>query len=814
MKISYNWLRDYLDFDHSPDQISNILTNTGLEVEKHGPRFKNIDSFQSLVIGKIESIQDHPNADKLKVTKVDTGSGLKNIICGASNIKKNDFVAVALCGTKITNLDGVSLKIQKVKIRGEVSEGMICSEHEIGLGFDNDGVIIFPENQNLKIGLKIWDYLNLKQDYYYEIGLTPNRTDAFGHIGVARDIKSVLNLSERVYALKKPNVELKIDNENLPFSVVIEDKKECPRYCGVTLQGVKIEDSPNWLKQKLISIGLKPINNIVDVTNFVLFETGSPLHAFDYDKIDSSSIFVGKQNKIKKFNKLTGEEIDLHQDDLLIHDRKKALCLAGVMGGDSSSISEETKNIFLESAFFSPTLIRKTSKRHNISTDSSYRFERGVDIDNCLYALKRACILIKSISGARISANFFDSYNQEEGFLKQISFSCEKFNKMTGFDIDQSVIRNILNDLGFIINDSKPNDRSDFFVTVPNYRFDVSREIDVFEEVLRIYGYDNIPMSKNVSFSVMGNNDSFKDFDVKKLVSESLCNSGFFEIKNNSLMSFDLLGKLTQQSTLVKILNASSNDLNALRNTLLFGGLQSVKYNLNRQNKNLRFFEFGNTYFLHEKKYMEKMKLSLFLSGDSCSESWSQKVSKMDLFWAKGFVVKIFNRLNINPNLVLNNDKLWGEYLSFEFEEQEIVSLKNVPSNILGIFGIKQNVIYVDFNWEVFLKSSSSKKVSFSHLPKFPKIRRDLSLLLNKDILFNDLKKDAFISSKKLLKDVIIFDVFVPKDMVDKKSYAVGFIFQDYTKTLTDDIINKEIKRIFCSFQEKFDVQLRDGELN
>ena len=747
MKISYNWLKDYLNFDYTLSEVSDILTNTGLEVEKFSPRFIDEESMKKLIIGKIISIENHPNADKLKLTKVDIGINILNIICGASNINKDDYVVVANCGLTITNLDGEILKIKKTKIRGEFSEGMLCSEYEIGLGFDNSGVITISKNDGIKIGQYIWDYFDLKQDYLYEIGLTPNRTDAFGHIGCARDILAVQNLTRKKNKLKIPNLEFKVDNNDLPFSISIDKPKICKRYCAITLQNIEVKESPSWLKQKLISIGVRPINNIVDITNFVLFETGNPLHAFDYDKIDSKSITVGNQPKFSKFTKLTGDNIDLHSDDLLIYDKKNPLCLAGVIGGKSSSISNKTKNIFLEAAFFSPNSIRRTSKRHTIITDSSYRFERGVDINNCLYALKRASSLIKMITGANISSDIYDYNEFKDDHINIVSFSHSRLTKLLGHEIDINKIKDILIDLGFEIVSKKSI--SQFKLKVPTYRYDVTREVDVFEEILRIYGYNNIPSSNKISFPLNLNSDTFKNFDLKNKVSSSLCNSGFFEIKNNSLNSYELLNKIHKQDNLVKILNASSNDLNVLRNNLFIGGLQSIKYNLNRQNKNLRFFEFGNSYYLKNNSYCQSMKLALFLCGDSYSESWNQKIYQMDNFWAKGFVMKLFSHANINPSAFIKDDIFWGKYLSYKLSDKEIVSIKNIPTNILSLFGIKQNVVFVDFNWDIFVHQSANNNIKFSPIPKFPKVRRDLSLLVDKDILFEDLRNEAFNSSKR-----------------------------------------------------------------
>jgi len=822
MKVSYNWLKDYLDFNSSPSEIANILTNSGLEVEKMNPIFKDFESLKNLVIGYVIDCQKHPNADKLKIVKVDLGDSIQNIICGAPNIEKNIFVVVAKLGTTITNLNNESFTITKAKIRGEYSEGMICSEYELGIGINHKGIMILNENLNLKPGQIFTNFFNIKQDYFFEIGLTPNRTDAFGHVGVCRDIKAVLNTNGSNLELKKPSIDFNVDNNNLPISILAENTELVPFYCGLTIQNVSIAESPMWLKQKLRSIGLSPINNIVDVTNFVLFEIGNPLHAFDYDLIENNEVIIKKSGESLNFSKIDGESITSLKDDLIISDSSKPLCLAGIIGGRESSVSDKTKNIFLESAFFLPSSVRLSSKRHAIQTDASYRFERGVDFSNCEYALKRAAMLIKLVApGSKISSDITTISNEKFLAKKYVKWSFKKFKKMIGQDISKTIIEKILNDLDFNILGE------DGFIEgctleVPSYRHDVYRDVDVFEEVLRIFGYEKIDNAKNISFPITSSNKSYEIDDIRKITSNFLSNIGFYEIKTNSLISSKILESYNIENVGVNIINAASADMNVLRPSLFFGGLEVVRYNINRQNYNLLFFEFGNVY-LKEKEVVEKPSLDLFFSGDYLEENWNQKVNKLDLFSVKGFVEKIFNLFSFDWHVDVNKDlidslsvvkDIFENSFVYKVDQKVIAKVGSVSGRILKGFNIKQDVFYCSVDWGFFTSIVSKNNIKFKSLPKFPKVRRDLALLINENVSFSDLKNSAFETSKGILQEVIIFDVFRGKNIEKgKKSYALGFIFQDKRKTLTDVVIDKEIRSIYNSFNKKFSASLRDGEL-
>ena len=822
MKVSYNWLKDYLDFNSSPNEISNILTNSGLEVEKMSPVFRDFESFSELVVGYVVDCYNHPNADKLKITEVKIDDDIFNIICGAPNIQKNIFVVVAKLGTTITNLSNESFTIKRAKIRGEYSQGMICSEYEIGLGANKDGIIILDGNLNFKPGQSFAEFFNIKQDYFYEIGLTPNRTDAFGHIGVCRDIKSVLNINGHNLELKIPEINFQIDNNNLPISITVNDADLVPFYCGLTIQNITIKESPIWLKKKLLSIGLSSINNIVDITNFVLFETGNPLHSFDYDLIENNEVIIKKSTENINFSKIDGESINLNKDDLIISDSSKPLCLAGIVGGENSSISDKTKNIFLESAYFLPSSIRMSSKKHAIQTDASYRFERGVDFSNCEYALKRAAMLIKLIDPkAKISSEIITISNKKIISKKSIKWSYNKFKRMVGQDISESIIEKILNDLDFKIS-GRDGLVEGCNLEVPSYRFDVYRDVDVFEEILRIFGYENIDNANNISFPITNNHNSYEIDDIKKITSNFLSNIGFFEIKTNSLISLKTLENYSIANIGVNIINSASNYMNVLRPSLLFGGLEVIRHNINRQNYNLLFFEFGNIYF-NDSKIIEKPSLDLFFSGDYLVENWNQKTNKLDLFSTKGLVEQLFSLFSFDWFLEVNIDlinsltivkELFNDAVVYKVNEKEIAKLGSISDRFLKDFNIKQDVFYCSIDWAFFTSTISRNNMKFKSLPKFPKVRRDLALLMNNNVSFLDLKKLAFDVSKDTLQDVIIFDVFRGKDIEKgKKSYALGFIFQDKDKTLTDEVIDKEVKNIYNSFNKKFSITLRYGKL-
>jgi len=822
MKVSYNWLKDYLEFNLSPSEISNILTNSGLEVEKMNPIFKDFESFKKLIIGYVIDCKRHPNADKLKIVKVDLGDSVQNIICGAPNITKNIFVVVAKIGTTIINLSNESFTINKAKIRGEYSEGMICSEYEIGIGANHEGIMILDKNLNLKPGKSFADSFNIQQDYFFEIGLTPNRTDAFGHIGVCRDIKAVLNINGFNLELKKPNIDFQVDNNNLPISILVKNTKLAPFYCGLTIQNVSIAESPIWLKQKLRSVGLSPINNIVDIINFVLFETGNPLHAFDYDLIESNEVIIKKSGDSLSFSKIDGENLTLDKDDLIISDSSKPLCLAGIIGGRNSSVSDKTKNIFLESAYFLPSSIRLSSKRHAIQTDASYRFERGVDFANCEYALKRAALLIKSVvPGSKISSDIITISDESSFDKKMIKWSFKKFNKMIGQDISPSTVEKILNDLDFkVLGGGRLAEGS--ALQVPSYRHDVYRDVDVFEEVLRIFGYEKIDKAKNISFPIIGSNKSYEIDDVKKITSNFLSNIGFFEIKTNSLISLKILERYNIENIGINIINAASADMNVLRPSLLFGGLEVVRHNINRQNYNLLLFEFGNIY-LKEGTCVEKPSLDLFFSGNYLEENWNQKADKLNLFSVKGCVEKIFKLFSFDWLADTDEDLMdavnimkdvFENSFVYKVNDKVIAKLGSVSYRILKDFNIKQDVFYCSIDWGYFTSAILRNNIKFKSLPKFPKVRRDLALVINESVSFLDLKNLAFKTSKDTLKEVIIFDVFRGKNIEKgKKSYALGFIFQDKNKTLTDAVIDKEMRSIYNSFNEKFSANLRDGEL-
>ncbi len=814
MNISYNWLKDFINIDIEPIKLAEILTNLGLEVGS----FEQIESIkgglEGLVIGEVKTCEKHLNADKLSVTKVDIGNGqLLDIVCGAPNVATNQKVVVATVGTVLYS-NNEEFVIKKSKIRGADSEGMICAEDEIGIGTSHDGIIVLPND--VKIGTKASEYFKIEKDIIFEVDITPNRVDASSHFGVARDIVAYLKTQQKI-ELKKPSVEnFKTENNNLEISVKIENNDACKRYSGVTISNLTIKESPEWLQNRLKLIGLKPINNVVDVTNYVLHETGQPLHAFDTDKIDGKKIIVKTVPEKTKFITLDQQERQLSEIDLMICNQNEPMCIAGVFGGAHSGVSNSTKNIFIESAYFDSVFVRKTAKYHGLSTDSSFRFERGTDPNNTIYALKRAALLIKEVAGGNISSDIIDVYpNKIEDFEVKLNFS--NLNRLLGESIDKELIVIIIEALEIkIVN------RTDEFLDlkIPPYRVDVKREIDVIEEILRIYGYNNIqiPEKLNTTLSYRQKPDKEK---IQNLISDLLSNNGFNEMMSNSLTKSEYYNKESfKDENTVKILNPLSKDLNAMRQTLLFGALESVIYNSNRKNSDIKLYEFGNVYQQKASltdnsvgKFQENKHLAIVLSGYHDDEHWKNEKNEADFFHVKAYVELVLQRLGLNidelKSTFISND-IFSEGLSKTYKNTELVQLGLVNNKILKEFGIDFNVFYADFNWDNILKLLKNIKFEFTNLPKHPEVRRDLSLLLDENITFAELKQLALKLEKNLIKKVDLFD-FYKGDKIEKgkKSYAISFIIQDDDKTLTDKQIEKIMGNIQFQFEKQFGAKLR-----
>ena len=815
MKVSYNWLNRYLKMPVDLHDVVDALTSIGLEVEGVSEIFS---AFDHLIIGKVIDCYPHPNADRLKVTKVDIGGGVKQIVCGASNVKKDQLVVVVLDGNELVTKKGEKFKIKKTKIRGEISEGMICAEDEIGLGDNHDGII--EVMGDLKIGSMASDYFDIKKDYVLEIGLTPNRTDAFSHIGVCKDLYAYF--LHRGYDLKLdiPSIDKYEPRSALNKGVKVQVVNKCQKYQGICIENISVQPSPDWLKNKLIAIGLKPINNVVDITNFVLHETGNPLHAFDYDKILGSDIIVRHAEKGEQFKTLDNELITLNSEDLVISDADNPLCLAGVIGGLNSGISNETKNIFLESAFFSPNSVRKTAKRYNISSDASYRFERGVDFDNCEYALKRAVSLIQQICGGTIGQEC--KFDTETLARKEISFSFSSCAKILGHDISNNTISEILINLGF---DILSIDSHGCQLSVPSFRADVCREVDVIEEVLRIYGYDNLPASKYMQFEPLLDVSSSKHTLINTL-SKLLSLNGFFEMKNNSLVKEEDAALFNVSGyTPVKLLNPLSKDLGVMRTDMFVSGLGTLKHNLNRQMYNLKFFEFGKTYHLINGKYFEENKLTIFTCGIFKGSSWGEVSRDADLFLMKGVLYKLLDKCSIDVSS-FDVKKINMEYSDFglsyfskkplkdSLSEKSVIEIGTFSRTTLKKWGIKKPVYYIDISLDLLIPLINEQNIKYQPVSKFPSIKRDLSLLMDKTISYSDIESSIKHIANNCLQDVFLFDVYEGnKIQHNEKSYAISFLFRDNLRTLEDVEVDKEMFKIFKHLEMEYNVSLRDGKL-
>ncbi len=806
MRISYNWLKQFIKTDWSAEETATLLTDLGLEVE-------GIEKFQSVkgalegvVVGEVLSCEKHPDADRLKITQVNIGESTPlQIVCGATNVAVGQKVPVATVGTKLFDKAGEQLVIKKGKIRGQESNGMICAEDELGLGNNHDGILVLDEN--FVPGTPLGPLLEIENDEIFEIGLTPNRADAMSHIGVARDLRAGMTLKNVHPELITPSVSnFRVDKNTLKIDVEVAARKLAPRYCGVTISGITVKPSPNWLQNRLKAIGISPKNNVVDITNYVLHELGQPLHAFDASKI-TGKIVVKTLDSGTKFTTLDDVERQLHEDDLMICDEKGPLCIAGVFGGKNSGVTENTKNVFLESAYFNPISIRKTAKRHGLSTDASFRFERGIDPSITEYALKRAAILIKEIAGGEITSDIVDIYPKKiEDFSVVLNFN--NVNKIIGQEIPKETIKKILVSLEIKVNSVSD---AGLGLTIPSYRVDVQREIDVIEEILRIYGYNAIHFSDKLNATVF-NSSRTEDYKIQNSIASQLNALGFHEMMSNSLTKPDYvkLSDYLKEEYNVLMLNPLSVDLAAMRQSLLFSGLEAVSYNINRKNADLKLFEFGKSYHKMPSGYQENKHLALFVSGNNKPENWTQAQQPSNFFLFKGMVESMLNRLGISTfeTKPLVSD-MFHEGIACYVGKDLVVELGTVKKSILKHFDIKQEVFYADFNWALVLKLIATKFV-FQELPKYPEVRRDLALLLDDSISFESLYKVARQTENKVLKQIRLFDVYQGKNLPEgKKSYALSFILQDQGKTLTDEQIDAIMLQLQSNFEKEFGAVLR-----
>lgn len=811
MKISYNWLKQYIPLDISPEKTAELLTDCGLEVESVEKHETIKGGLEGLVVGEVKTKEKHPDADRLSVTTVDIGTGpLLNIVCGAQNVAAGQKVVVATVGTTIYPSKGEPMTMKKAKIRGAISEGMICAEDEIGLGTSHEGILVL--DPKTKIGTPVKEHYKIETDYVLEIGLTPNRADAASHIGVAKDLFAVLNwqLPENKYELTIPLVDdFQVGATSKKTEVLVEDKDACPRYSGVTLSGVTVKESPDWLKKRLQSIGLKPINNIVDATNFVLHELGQPLHAFDADKIEGGKVIVKKLPAGTKFVTLDGVERTLTQDDLMICSAKEPMCIAGVFGGIKSGISNETKNIFLESAYFSPSTIRRTSKHHGLKTDASFRFERGADPNITLYALQRATLLLLEVAGGKITSDIVDVYPQpiEE---KKVALPFHYCDKLIGKQIDRNAIKRIVELLGMEVVSSG---QDALLLSVPTNKSDVVSEEDIVEEILRIYGCNNIeiPTAVRSSLSYVAKPDKEK---LRNTLSDLLCGLGFTEIMSNSLISSQLLDYIpSEKQNAVELQNPLSPELSILRPSLVFSGLEAIAYNQNRKNSDLKFFEFGKSYRRKEgkEKFTEESHLALFLCGKKQSQSWNSQQGSVDFFHLKSFADTVLKRLGITaPQIAEMSSEVLSSGLSYSNGKNKIAEIGFVKKVLLKKFDIKQEVFYADLNWDVMLELSKASSVRYKEIPKFPEVRRDLALVIDKNIKYELLESLAFQTEKSLLKKVNLFDVYEgDKIASDKKSYALSFILQNDNSTLTDKEVDAVMQKLMKTYEEKAKAVIR-----
>ena len=820
MNISYNWLKDYLDFDLQPDEVAAALTSIGLETGGVEEVQTIKGGLEGLVIGEVLTCEEHPNSDHLHITTVNVGGAEPlQIVCGAPNVAAGQKVVVAVNGTKLYDGDEC-FTIKRSKLRGVESNGMICAEDEIGIGTDHAGIIVLPADA--VVGTPAKEYYNVKSDYVLEVDITPNRVDATSHFGVARDLAAYLKQNGKPANLKRPSVDaFKIDDEVPAIEVVVENKEACLRYSGITIKNVTVKESPEWLQNRLKVIGLRPINNVVDITNYILHGVGQPLHSFDADKIKGNKVVVRSATEGAKFVTLDGVERTLTDRDLMICNVEEPMCIAGVFGGLDSGVTEQTKNVFLESATFHPTWIRKTARRFGLNTDASFRYERGLDPNQTVEVMKRAALLIQEVAGGTITGAIQDIYPVPVAPYR-VELTYDKVNTLIGKVIPVETVKSILESLEMkIVSETAEG----LVIDVPVYRIDVQRDVDVIEDILRIYGYNNVEFSDNVKSNLSYQTPTDRSYKLQNLISEQLCGCGFNEILNNSLTRSAYYDNLSTYpvSHCVMLMNPLSADLNCMRQTLLFGGLESVEHNAKRKNGNIRFFEFGNCYDYnidHKKEgetlaeFSEDYRLGLWVSGSRVDNNWAHPNEKSSVYELKAYVENILVRLGVNLQKVifgnLAND-IYSAGLSITTSSgRQLGTMGIVSPKICKELDIETDVYYAELSWTLLMKEIKKSKVTFSEISKFPAVKRDLALLLEKNVQFAEIEKIATESERKLLKDVALFDVYEGKNLpAGKKSYAVSFYLQDEGKTLNDKQIDAIMKKIQTNLEQKLGAQLR-----
>lgn len=820
MNISYNWLKEYLDFDLQPEEVAEALTSIGLETGSVEEVQTIKGGLEGLVIGEVLTCESHPNSDHLHVTTVNVGSGEPlQIVCGAPNVAAGQKVVVAVNGTKLYDGDK-EFTIKRSKLRGVESNGMICAEDEIGVGTDHSGIIVLPDSA--VVGTPAKEYYNVKSDYVLEVDITPNRVDATSHYGVARDLAAYLKQHGKPAELKRPSVDnFQIDVDAPAITIEVQNTEACPRYSGITIKNVTVKESPEWLQNRLRTIGLRPINNVVDITNFILHGLGQPMHAFDAGKIKGNKIIVRPAHAGDKFVTLDGVERTLTDRDLMICNSEEPMCIGGVFGGLDSGVTEQTTDVFLESANFHPTWIRKTARRFGLNTDSSFRYERGLDPNVTIYILKYAAMLVKELAGGQITGAIQDIYPKVFEPYK-VSLTYEKINSLTGKVIPVETVKSIVQSLEMNITEETSEGLS---LEVPVYRIDVQRDVDVIEDILRIYGYNNVEFTEHVKSSLSYKTPTDHSYAMENLISEQLTGCGFNEILNNSLTRSAYYEKLTTYPAehCVMLMNPLSADLNCMRQTLLFGGLESIEHNSKRKNGNIRFYEFGNcyTYTQENKKegetlaqFDEDYRLGLWLCGYRVENNWAHANESSSVYELKAYVENILVRLGVNVKKLifgnLSND-IYDAGLSITTPAGKTLgTLGIVNHKIRKAMDIDMDVYYAELDWKALMKETKKNKVTYTELSKYPSVKRDLALLIDKSVQFAEIQKIATESERKLLKDVVLFDVYEGKNLpAGKKSYAVSFILEDETKTLNDKQIDAIMKKIQTNLEQKLGAQLR-----